>query len=116
MSPLWSNTYVNATAPDAPSLFNGFTDCGESFCWSMMDAHFRAYRSEPPPTAVLMTNSTGLVGCTTVEADAAEPLGLGAVPVLLAQAPRVMSAATRISTEERFIWLAPPRLTTAAGV
>src|SRR2546430_16607494 len=116
MSPLWSNTYVNATAPDAPSLFNGFTDCGESFCWSMMDAHFRAYRSEPPPTAVLMTNSTGLVGCTTAEADAAEPLGLGAVPGLPAQAPRVTSAAPRNATEARFLRPAPPILTTAAGV
>src|SRR5439155_1558361 len=63
----------------------------------MIAAHFRAYRSEPPPTAVLMTNSTGLVGCTIVATDAAEPLGVGAVPVLLAQAVRVMSAAARIA-------------------
>src|SRR2546428_376482 len=39
-----------------------------------------------------MTNSTGLVGCTIVAADAAETLAIGGVPVLLVQAVRLISS------------------------
>src|SRR2546421_620287 len=42
----------------------------------MMPCHMRAYTSEPPPGAVLITNSTGWVGCTEAAA-LPPPVGLG---------------------------------------
>src|SRR3989442_12203259 len=95
MSPLWSKTYVNATAPEPPSLFNGVTGCGESFFVSMIVAIARAYRSEPPPGAVLMTNSAGWVGTTAAGDAPAEPVGLGDGALAVAQAESAMRGATR---------------------
>src|SRR2546422_11379547 len=61
--------------------------------------------SEPPPGAVLITNSTGLVGFVMVAAvAAAPPLGLavvGAAPP--PQATRVMRAVARNAVVARFL-------------
>src|SRR2546428_1192543 len=65
----------------------------------MMPCHMRAYTSEPPPGAVLITNSTGWVGCTEAAA-LPPPVGLG-LAAGLAQAVRVMSAVARNATVAR---------------
>jgi hypothetical protein len=49
--------------------------------------------SDPPPGAVLITNSTGRVGCTEAAAD---PVGLGLLATGVAQEVRVTSAAAKI--------------------
>jgi hypothetical protein len=78
-------------------LFSGVTGCGESLLVSMIVAIARAYRSEPPPGAVLMTNSTGCVGWTAAADADVDALGPGALAV--AQADRVTRAAARIAAD-----------------
>src|SRR5438132_13772616 len=65
----------------------------------MIVAIARAYMSEPPPGAVLMTNSTGWVGwmIAAAEAEAKLAVGVGEGAFAVAQAERVTSAATRIA-------------------
>src|SRR5712692_73441 len=61
--------------------------------------------SEPPPGAVLITNSTGLLGFVMVAAvGAVPPLGLGAVgPAPPPHATSVMRAVARIAVVTRFL-------------
>jgi hypothetical protein len=54
--------------------------------------------SDPPPGAVLMTNSTGWVGCTAAGDALPDPLALADGALLLAQAESVTSAVTKIAT------------------
>src|SRR5919201_2274713 len=61
--------------------------------------------SEPPPGAVLITNSTGRDGWTAADA-AGDSLGAARG---VAHAPSVTSAATRIAVVERLMCLAPPQ-------
>jgi hypothetical protein len=68
--------------------------------------------SDPPPGAVLMTNSTGLVGATAADDAPGLPLGAAAG---LAQAVKKVATA-QIATVERLICLAPPKAGTPAGV
>src|SRR5438128_3662372 len=64
----------------------------------MIVAIARAYMSEPPPGAVLITNSTGWVGWITAAAEAeAELVGVAEGAFAVAQAERVTSAAARIA-------------------
>jgi hypothetical protein len=53
--------------------------------------------SEPPPGAVLMTNSTGCVGWTAAADAEPEAVGLAEGALAVAQAVRVTSATTRIA-------------------